>query len=467
MTSQEKFEKVVSLCKRRGFVFQGSEIYGGLANTYDFGSLGVEMLRNITNSWWGFFVTSRENIFGLDTSILMSSKVWEASGHTKSFSDVLIECKKCHFRTRADHLVENYYIKNKGSFKGNFDGWSPDRLKEVIQEESIPCEVCSAHQFTEPRNFNLLFQTHIGILEGEKSLAYLRGEIAQGMFVNFKNVLDTMWPKIPFGIAQAGKAFRNEITLGNFIFRTLEFNLAEFEYFFDPKNSWKEHFSFWKQEMEKWIISLGIAKSHLKWRTHTDAERAHYSTHTEDLDYKFSFGFKEIFGLAYRTDYDLRNHTEKSGVDLRYTDPQTGEKYMPHVVEPTFGINRVFLCLLSEAYTEDAGGRVFLRLNKNIAPYKVAVFPLVRNKEDIVKKAREVFDNLKLKFNTAWDDRGNIGKRYYSQDEIGTPYCVTVDYQTLEDETVTIRDRDTAKQERIKISDIAPFVTSSFGLSLY
>ncbi|MCG2689472.1 glycine--tRNA ligase, partial [Candidatus Parcubacteria bacterium] len=398
---QTKFEKIVSLCKRRGFVFPGSEIYGGLANTYDFGPLGVLLLRNIINNWWKFFVTTRENMFGLDTSILMSPKVWEASGHTKSFSDVLVECKKCHTRTRADHLVENYFIENKGSYKGNFDGWSTERLKEVIHEEHIPCEICGAHQFTEPRNFNLLFQTSIGILEESKSLAYLRGEIAQGMFVNFKNVLDTMRPRIPFGIAQTGKAFRNEITLGNFIFRTLEFNLAEFEYFIDPKTPWKDHFNYWKNEMETWICSLGVQKSHLRWRTHTDTERAHYSTHTEDLDYEFAFGFKEMFGLAYRTDYDLRNHMEKSSTELRYTDQQSGEKYIPHVVEPTFGINRVLLCLLTEAYSESSDGRIYLKFDKSIAPYQIAVFPLVRNKPEITTKAREVFGMLKSHFHTA------------------------------------------------------------------
>ena len=433
---ESKQQKIISLCKRRGFVFPGSEIYGGLANTYDFGPLGVEMLRNIVASWWKFFVTSRENIFGLDTSILMSPKVWEASGHTQRFADDLIDCKECRFRTRADHVIEDYLESIGKSDK--VEGKPLEELDRILIDNKIKCPKCGKSNWTLVRKFNQLFETSVGIITESSSLAYLRGEIAQGMFVNFRNVLDTVRPKMPFGIAQAGKAFRNEITLGNFIFRTLEFNLAEFEYFFDPKNSWEEYFKFWKTEMESWIYSLGVDRSHLRWRIHTDAERSHYSTHTEDLDYDFTFGFKELFGLAYRTDFDLRNHTEKSGMDLRYTDPQTNEKYIPHVVEPTFGINRVLLCLLTEAYTEDADGRVYLRLNKNIAPYQVAVFPLVSNKPELAAKAREIYvDLLKQGVRVAWDDRGNIGKRYLSQDETGTPVCVTVDYQSLEDNTVT------------------------------
>ncbi|MFH1295069.1 MAG: glycine--tRNA ligase, partial [bacterium] len=377
---EAKQQKIISLCKRRGFVFPGSEIYGGLANTYDFGPLGVEMLRNIIASWWRCFVTGRENIFGLDTSILMSPKVWEASGHTQSFTNDLIDCRVCKYRTRADHLIEDYYESvNK---KEQVEGLPLAELDRIIAEFRLKCPNCGHSDWTPARKFNQLFETNIGIITDTSSLAYLRGEIAQGMFVNFKNVLDTMRPKMPFGIAQAGKAFRNEITLGNFIFRTLEFNLAEFEYFFDPKTAWEDHFDFWKGEMEKWLTGLGVDQSHLSWRIHTDAERAHYSTHTEDLDYDFAFGTKELFGLAYRTDYDLRNHMEKSGVDLRYTDPQTQEKYIPHVVEPTFGLNRVFLCLLTEAYTEDEG-RIYLRLAKEVAPYQVAVFPLVANKPEL------------------------------------------------------------------------------------
>ena len=384
----------------------------------------------------------------------MSPRVWEASGHTQSFTNDLIDCKECRLRTRADHVIEDFFEK-KGEPK-SVEGDDLDTLEKYLNDYKIPCPSCGKFNWTKPRKFNQLFETHLGILEESKSLAYLRGEIAQGMFVNFKNVLDTMRPKLPFGIAQSGKAFRNEITLGNFIFRNIEFNLAEFEYFFNPeKDKANDMFDYWKKEMFEWITSIGIKPENLKWRAHTDKERAHYSTRTEDLDFNFAFGFKEMFGLAYRTDYDLRNHIEKSGQDLRYMDPETGEKIIPHVMEPTFGINRVFLAVLTEGYSEEED-RVVLKLHKDIAPYRVAVFPLVKNKEELVGKAREIYnDLLKLKINVAWDDRGNIGKRYYSQDEIGTPYCVTVDYQTLEDGTVTLRDRDSMGQERVAISELS------------
>lgn len=451
-------QKIVSLGKRRGYVFPGSEIYGGLSNTYDFGPLGVLLLRNIKNSWWDFFVTRRANIHGLDTSILMSPKVWEASGHTANFTDVLVDCKNCKMRTRADHLIEGYF-QSKGE-KKSVEGLSPEELSEIIEANKIPCPKCGIHEWTRPRKFNLLFETNVGIVTDSQSAVFLRGEIAQGMFVNFRNVLDTMRPKLPFGIAQSGKAFRNEITLGNFIFRTLEFNLAEFEYFFDPaKTNWMALFDYWKEEMRKWALTLGLPEEKLSWRTHTDAERAHYSTKTEDLDFEFPFGVKELFGLAYRTDYDLKNHIEKSGEDLRYTDPETGEKIVPHVIEPTFGINRVLLAVLSDAYSEE-DGRTVLKLPRNLAPFRAAVFPLVRNKEEVVGKAREIFDMLVSEgVSVTWDDRGNIGKRYYSQDEIGTPFCITIDYQTLEDDTVTVRDRDSMEQVRIAVSDLEFYIT--------
>jgi len=443
---------IVSLCKRRGFIFPGSEIYGGLANTYDLGPLGVEMLRNIENSWWESFVHRREDIYGLDTSILMSPRVWEASGHTKSFSDVLIDCKGCKLRTRADQLVENYLEKH--GEKDKIDGRTPEGLNELIKNYEIKCPSCGKFDWTPCRNFNLLFETSIGIIPGEKSLVYLRGELAQGMFVNFKNILDSVHPKLPLGLAQSSKVFRNEITLGNFIFRTLEFNLAEFEYFFNPnEKNWMDYFNFWKEEMVKWIVGLGIPQDRFRWRVHTDAERAHYSERTEDLDFEFPMGYKELFGIAYRTDYDLRNHMEKSGVDLTYKDHKTGENFIPHVVEPTFGLNRVLLALLVDAYEEDEQ-RIVLKLDPKVAPYKFAVFPLVRNKPEIVEKAREVFRYLNKTYNVAWDDRGNIGKRYLSQDEIGTPYCVTIDYDTLDDGTVTVRDRDTTEQKRVPFEEI-------------
>jgi len=445
--------KIVSLCKRRGFVFPGSEIYGGLANTYDYGPLGVLMLRNISNNWWAEFVTKRTDIFGLDTSILMAPQVWEASGHTASFTNDMIDCKECKLRTRADHLIVDFMEKAGKSI--DVEGESLENLEKIITENKIPCPKCGKFNWTKPRKFNQLFETHMGILEESKNLTYLRGEIAQGMFVNFRNVLDTMRPKLPFGIAQTGKAFRNEITLGNFIFRTVEFNLAEFEYFFNPnKDSWEKLYDFWKAEMKKWIMSLGVPEDKLRWRMHTNKERAHYSTKTEDLDFEFAFGFKEMFGLAYRTDYDLKKHMEKSGADLRYVDPETGEKILPHVLEPTFGLSRVFLALLTNGYVEEEE-RVVLKLDKKVAPYRAAVFPLVKNKENIVSKAREVFEMLvDAGISVDWDDRGNIGKRYFAQDEIGTSSCITIDYQTLEDGTVTIRDRDSMKQGRVEIREL-------------
>ncbi|NCN45116.1 MAG: glycine--tRNA ligase [Candidatus Pacebacteria bacterium CG10_big_fil_rev_8_21_14_0_10_36_11] len=450
---------VVSLAKRRGFIFPGSEIYGGLANTYDFGPLGVELLRNILNHWWKYFVTHRSDMFGLDSSILMSPKVWEASGHTASFTDALIDCKTCRTRTRADHLIEDFTEKHGKEEK--VEGKSPEELTALVADYQIPCPTCGGHDWTDVRSFNLLFETNVGIVEESQSLAYLRGEIAQGMFVNFKNVLNTMRPKLPFGIAQSGKAFRNEITLGNFVFRTLEFNLAEFEYFFDSeKQSWEELFEVWKKTMQEFAESLGLESKNLRWRTHSDEERSHYSTRTEDLDFQFPFGFKEMFGLAYRTDYDLRNHMEKSGVDLRYTDPYDPQhKFIPHVIEPTFGINRIFLAVLAQNLITE-GERTYLKLPAKLAPYKVAIFPLVKNKPELVDKAQEIFQSLQKIAPAVWDDRGNIGKRYVTQDEIGTPFCVTVDYQTLEDGTVTLRDRDTTKQERLSLAEVEQRVQS-------
>lgn len=441
-------QKIVSLAKRRGFVFPGSEIYGGLANTYDMGPLGVEMLRNIIDLWWKHFIHGRQDMYGLDSAILMSPKVWEASGHTASFADALIDCKSCKKRQRADHLIESNLPEER------VEGRDLEELDFLIKKNKLECPNCGEHDWTPSRAFNLLFESKIGIVEDSQSKVYLRGEIAQGMFVNFKNVLTTMRPKLPFGIGQSGKAFRNEITLGNFIFRTLEFNLAEFEYFFDPETEdWEKIFKYWQEEMKRWIISLGIDEDKLKWREHTEEERSHYSSRTEDLDFEYPVGFKEMFGLAYRTDFDLKNHMEQSGVDLQYMDPSTGKKFIPHVVEPTFGISRIFLALLTNGYTEEED-RVVLKLHPDVAPYRAAVFPLVRNKEDITGKAKEVFDMLIKEYNVAWDDRGNIGKRYLSQDEIGTPYCITIDYDTLEDGTVTVRDRDSTEQERVKIEDL-------------
>jgi glycyl-tRNA synthetase len=442
-------KKVVALAKRRGFIFPGSEIYGGLANTYDYGPLGVELLRNLRNYWWQYFVTRRENIYGLETSILMNPKVWQASGHTESFTDALVECRQCHQRTRADHLIENH-LKD-----ANVEGKSTEELHEIILKEEIKCPLCGQFDWTPPKEFNLLFETHIGIVPENQSLVYLRGETAQGMFVDFKQVLDSLSPKLPFGLAQSGKAFRNEITLGQQVFRTLEFDLAEFEYYI-KKEDWEKEFAYWKEEVEKFALSLGVDKKKLRWRPHTKYELSHYSKRTEDLEYQFPFGFKEWFACAYRTDFDLKNHMEKSGADLRYTDPNTGEKFIPHVIEPTFGLSRTILVLLVDAFTQEKE-RIVLKLDPKMAPYQIAVFPLLANKPKLIKKARHIFATLSQIYPTAWDDHGNIGKRYRRQDEIGTPWCITVDFDSLADDDVTVRDRDTMKQERIKISQLSKY----------
>jgi len=450
MPSANLLQNVVALAKRRGFIWPSSEIYGGLANTYDLGPLGAQLLRNIEKLWWDTFITRRSEIYGLDTSVIMSPKVWESSGHTQEFNDALIECKSCHSRTRADHLIENKLDKN-------VEGLSNQDLEKIIQENKIKCPNCGKFDWTSIRNFNLLFETQIGIIPGQKNTAYLRGETAQGMFVDFKNFLDSFSPKLPFGLAQSGKAFRNEITKGKFTFRTLEFHLAEFEYYVHP-DEWEKQFEYWKEQTEKFALTLGLSKDKLRWRPQTKKELAHYSLRTEDLEYEFPFGFKELFAIAYRTDYDLKNHMEKSGVDLRYTDPHSGERFIPHVIEPTFGISRSLTAVLLNAFHQDQD-RLILKLDPKIAPYQVAVFPLLKNKPKLVDQAKKIFDNLlQQNFRVAWDERGNIGKRYLSQDEIGTPFCVTVDFDTLEDNSVTIRHRDTTKQDRVSIDKITKYL---------
>lgn len=427
----ELMEKIVSLCKRRGFVYPGSDIYGGLANTFDFGPLGVELANNIKNNWWKNFVQDRADIYGLDGGILMNAKVWEASGHTEGFIDVLVECKKCHKRFRVDQL-----------------------------EGKKSCPECGGN-LTEPKKFAPMFKTFISPVENSSSVTYLRPETAQAIFVNFKNIIDSFHPKLPFGIAQMGKAFRNEITLGNFIFRKLEFEQMEIEYFIREKD-WKKYFERWKKEMEKWVLNLGVKRKNIRWREHNKDELSHYSERTEDIEFNFPFGgFKELYGLAYRTDFDLKSHSEKSGVDLKYTDLKTGEKFFPHVIEPSFGLERTILAILLDAYHEEkikGEKRVVLELNPSIAPIKVAVFPLLANKPKLIKKARGVYDMLKKEFMVAWDDRGNIGKRYYTQDEAGTPFTCTVDFDSLKNDDLTVRDRDTMKQVRVKIGELVGYL---------
>jgi len=402
MSEQNLLEKVVGLCKRRGFVYPNSEIYGGLANAYDYGPLGVELLRNIKNYWWESFVQSRENIYGIDGAIVSNPKVWEASGHVAGFNDVLVDCKSCQERSRVDHLILDQLGKN-------MEGFPLEDIARTVREEKIKCPNCGESTFTNPRKFNTLFKSSLGSVEGEKSTIYLRGETAQNMFLCFQNIVDSFSPKLPFGLAQIGKAFRNEVTLGNFTFRTFEFEQMEIEYFI-REGDWEKTFEYWKEEMMGWLTGLGVSEKKLRWRRHTEEELSHYSRRTEDVEYDFPFGgFKELYGLAYRTDYDLRQHSEHSGVDLRYRDQETGEEFFPHVVEPTFGVTRTALVVLLDAYCEE-GKRVVLKLDPRLAPYKVAVFPLLANKPELVKKAREVFGDLKNDFYVAWDDRGNIGK---------------------------------------------------------
>lgn len=433
-------EKLVALCKRRGFVFPTSEIYGGLVSSYDYGPTGSVLLRNIRNLWWREFVESRADMVGLDSQIVLHPRTWEASGHVQNFSEPLVEDTVTHKRYRLDHLIPDS------------ENMTLEEMKQFVRVNELKSP--DGNELSQPKAFNLLFKTSIGAVEGEKSDVYLRGETAQGIFSNFRNIVDSSRVKLPFGVGQIGKSFRNEITTGQFVFRTLEFEQAEIEYFFDPeKTSWEPLMDSWKKSMWDFAVkTLGIGEENLRWRRHSDKERSHYSRDTYDLDFKFPFGWKELWGVAYRTDYDLKQHSQFSGQDMNYRDPDDGRIFVPHVIEPAVGINRLFFMILSDAYYEDEQ-RVVLRFKPNIAPVQVAVFPLVRNKPEIVNQAREVFESLRQSnLRVDWDERGNIGKRYLSQDEIGTPWCVTIDYQTLEDETVTVRDRDTALQERVNVA---------------
>jgi len=429
----EKLSKIVALAKRRGFIYQGSEIYGGLAGTWDYGPFGVTLKNNIKNLWWKRFIDNRDDMFGVDASILMNAKVWESVGHVDGFTDTLVECLKCHKRFRSDHL------------KGD------------------KCPDCGSG-LSDERQFNMMFKTQIGAIEDSSATVYLRPETAQGMFVNFKNVIDSLHPRIPFGLGQIGKAFRNEITPKDFIFRVREFEQMEIEYFI-REEEWEKYFEYWKDEMWKWIDDIGLKRENVHELEISEDERAHYSKRTIDFEYDFPFGRKELYGLAYRTDFDLKNHMDNSKVSLEYFDDASGEKFIPHVIEPTFGVERTVFAILAESYTEDKMSgetRVFLKLKPSIAPVKAMVSPLLKNKPELVEKAREVYVMLKKEIpQVMWDDNGNIGKRYRRQDEIGTPYCVTIDFDTLEDATVTIRDRDKGGQERIAIDKLTEYIKQS------
>lgn len=446
-------EKVVNLAKQRGFVFPGSEIYGGLANSWDYGPLGTALKNNLRDAWWKYFVTQRTDMVGMDSAVIMNPKVWEASGHTASFNDAFIDCKKCKKRHRADHLVEDNV---EGA---NVEGVSNEDMGKLIAQHEIPCPDCGAKDFTEVRTFNLMFQTSRDKFDAQADPLYLRGEIAQGMFTNFANVVQTMRPRLPFGIAQVGKAFRNEITPGNFIFRTLEFDLMEFEYFIRPEN-WEKTFEMFLAEMKTFAELVGVDMKRTRVREHTQDELSFYSQRTVDIEFETPFGWKEMFGLAYRTDYDLSNHAEQSGKDLQYTDPISKEKFFPHVIEPTFGLTRLVLMTLLSAYDEeelkDGESRTVLRFKPSIAPVKIAILPLSK-KEPLQKQAGEINEALGAHWDTMYDETQSIGKRYRRQDEIGTPYCVTIDFDTLEDNAVTVRERDSMEQERIKIEDLKSY----------
>lgn len=435
MTAQEEtgvMDAIISLAKRRGFIFQGSEIYGGLAGTWDYGPLGVILKNNVKKLWWKRFVDDRDDMFGVDAAILMNQNTWKASGHVGGFSDPLVECKKCHHRFRADQLADQAKCPDCGGSLGDI------------------------------RQFNMMFQTNVGAVQNESSISYLRPETAQGMFVNFKNILDSQHPKLPFGMAQIGKAFRNEIAPRDFLFRAREFEQMEIEYFVHPKD-WKEAFEHFVSEIRAFAADVGVSGKKIHELEIPDGERAHYSKRTVDFEFDWPFGRKELYGLAYRTDFDLKQHSDFSKVDLSYYDEETKERFIPHCIEPSFGLDRTILAILCDAYTEDELGgekRTYLKLSPNVAPYKVAVFPLLRNKPELVKRAEEVFRNIKKAVPAAvFDDNGNIGKRYRRQDEIGTPFCVTIDFDTIEkDAGVTVRDRDSGKQERVVENELASYL---------
>ena len=446
-------EKFVNYLKQCGFVYQGSEIYGGLANTWDYGPLGVELKNNIKRAWWKAFVQSSPNNVGLDAAILMNPETWVASGHVGGFSDPLIDCKACGTRHRADKLFEDF---TGGEITG--DGWDNEKLYNYLVENNVVCPDCGKANFTPIRKFNLMFQTHQGVLDDNKSLVYLRPETAQGIFVNFKNVQRTSRKKVPFGIGQIGKSFRNEITPGNFIFRTREFEQMELEFFCKPDTD-LEWFEYWRSFCINFLKELGLKEELIRTRDHDKEELSFYSKATTDIEFKYFFGWGELWGIADRTDYDLRVHQEHSGESLEYLDPETNQKYLPYCVEPSVGVERLLLAVLTSAYEEEelAEGdiREVLRLHPKLAPVKVAVLPLVNKLND---KATEIFKMISSEFVCEYDTSGKIGKRYRRQDAIGTPFCVTVDFDTLEDDTVTIRDRDTMEQVRIKVSELVDYV---------
>lgn len=446
-------EELVNFSKQYGYIFQGSEIYGGLSNTWDYGSLGVELKENVRKLWWKKFVQENPYNYGFDAAILMNPEVWVASGHVASFSDPLVDCKRCKSRHRADKLIEEFTGGAETA-----DGWENERIEEYIQEKHIVCPECGSCDFTPIRKFNLLFETHQGVTEDTKNKVYLRGETAQGMFVNFLNVWRSMRAKVPFGICQTGKSFRNEITPGNFTFRTREFEQMEMEFFCKPGTD-LEWFGFWKNSCVEFLKDLGLNKENIRLRDHAKEELSFYSNATTDIEYKYPFGWGELWGIADRTNYDLATHMEHSKQDLRYLDPETNEKYLPFVIEPSVGLDRLVLAVLSDAYHKELLGteeRIVLKLNPVIAPYKVTILPLIKKVH--AERAMEIYGELSKDFMCSYDESGSIGKRYRRSDAIGTPYAITIDDETLNNNTVTIRDRDTMEQRTLTIKELKEFL---------
>ena len=451
--TEKSMEKLVALCKGRGFVYAGSEIYGGLANTWDYGPLGVELKTNIKNAWRKKFIQENPYNVGLDSAILMNPQTWVASGHLGGFSDPLMDCRECKTRHRADNLIEDF----DGT---NVAGWSNEQMMDYIKEHAIACPQCGKHDFTDIRQFNLMFKTFQGVTEDSKNELYLRPETAQGIFVNFANIQRTTRKKVPFGVAQIGKSFRNEITPGNFIFRVREFEQMELEFFCKPGTD-LDWFEYWRGFCRDWLYSLGIKEENLRLRDHDPEELCFYSKATTDFEYLFPFGWGELWGVADRTDYDLTQHINTSGKSLDYFDPETNERYIPYVIEPSLGVERLFLTILTEAYDEEVvdaeknDTRVVLRLHPTLAPFKCAILPLSKK---LNEQATEIFTSLSKKFNVDYDDAGSIGKRYRRQDEIGTPFCITYDFDSVEDGFVTVRDRDTMEQVRLPIADLEKYI---------
>lgn len=459
---EKTMEKIAALAKARGFVYQGSEIYGGLANSWDFGNLGVELKNNVKKLWWQKFIQESPYNVGIDSAILMNPRAWVASGHLGGFSDPLMDCRECHERFRADKIIEDWAEENNYKLEESVDGWSQEDMKNFIEEKNIACPTCGKHNFTDIRQFNLMFKTFQGVTEDAKNTVYLRPETAQGIFVNFKNVQRTSRKKVPFGIGQIGKSFRNEITPGNFLFRTREFEQMELEFFCKPGTD-LDWFKYWREYCINWLKSLGIKDDEMRARDHSPEELCFYSKATTDIEFLFPFGWGELWGIADRTDYDLTQHQNESGEDLSYFDDEAKEKYIPYVIEPSLGVGRVVLAFICSAYDEEEleGGdtRTVMHFHPALAPVKIGILPLSKK---LNEGSEKIYAELSKYYNCEFDDRGNIGKRYRRQDEIGTPFCVTYDFDSETDRCVTVRDRDTMEQERIRIEDLKSYFEKKF-----